>query len=117
MTMEPVAVVMAMMATMMATMMAAVMAAMTAMTAPSESNAGSERDQGGSNTKSGFTEHSHSPVIQPSSRYQSRPIRKGFTGTNALEQDRPSCDREHIGSARLAARRLGVIGYRQPRLA
>jgi hypothetical protein len=77
MTMEPVAVVMAVMMAVVMTMMAAVMAAAAALA--SESNAGSEQDQSGSDTKSSFTEHWHSPVM-PSLRSVA-PNSKGFTGT------------------------------------
>jgi hypothetical protein len=72
MTVELVVVVMV------AVVMAMVMATFAAALA-SKSNAGSEHDQGGSNTKSSLTEHSFSPVIQPV-RCQSGLIREWFIG-------------------------------------
>jgi hypothetical protein len=74
MTVEPVVVVVVVVAVVVMAMMATFAAAALA----SESNAGSEHDQGGSDTKSSLTEHSFSPVIQPV-RYQSRPNREWFT--------------------------------------
>jgi hypothetical protein len=76
MTVEPVVVVMVAMV-MVAVVVMAVMATFAAALA-SESNAGSEHDQGGSDTKSSLTEHLFSPVTDPV-RYQSRPIREWFT--------------------------------------
>jgi hypothetical protein len=76
MAVEPVVVMVAMVMAMMATFAAAL---------ASESNAGSEYDQGGSDTKSSLAEHSFSPVTQPV-RYQSRPNRKGFTGNKLTER-------------------------------
>jgi hypothetical protein len=52
MTVEPMVVMVAVVMAVMATIAAAAALA-------SESNAGSEHDQGGSDTKSSFTEHSH----------------------------------------------------------
>jgi hypothetical protein len=99
MTMEPVAVVMAMMTTMMAAM-----AAMAAALA-SESNAGSEHDQSGSDTKSSFTEHSYSPVTSPCAISRAQ-FKKGSSGTNTSAQDRPFCDGEHIGPGAIWFRRM-----------
>ena len=76
MTVELVVVVMVGMV-MVAVVVMAVMATFAAALA-SESNAGSEYDQGGSDTKSSLTEHLFSPVTHPV-RYQSRPIREWFT--------------------------------------